>query len=64
MLNAYPFDTDEKHARIGQRPGLKAVFETAGGVPWKAPSYIQGFGRVDIAAQTRFEPGGAVDELL
>lgn len=64
MLNAWPLDPTDRRARLGKRPGLAPRFKTAAGGWWKAPSYIQGMGQVNIAAQTRLDPGGLATALL
>lgn len=64
MLNVWPVGSDDRRVRLTKRAGLVAALTDSDGNPWRAPSYIQGFAQVNIAQQTRIDPGGTLDNLL
>jgi hypothetical protein len=64
MLNAWPYEPATRHQRLGMRPRLASVFLNASGQPWRAPSYIQGFGQVNIAKDTRVQSGALAEAIL
>lgn len=64
MRNAWPYDVGEDRHRIGQRPSVRSKFVNPDGTPWKAPSYIQGFGQVNIAESTIFVPGSQTYDIF